>query len=129
MLDLKGRNPHLSELVLAELRNDRPVTVCARSWPLLEPFAGREGVRVVHSVGSRRELGRLLCRFGDRRLDGVSVHERLLDASTAAQLRRLAAVVMSWPVNTVQRARELTSLGVEGLITDNLALAGALESS
>jgi glycerophosphoryl diester phosphodiesterase len=128
LLDLKGRNPRLSELVLAELRGGRPVTVCARSWRLLGPFAGREDVTVVHSVGSRRELRRLLRRFGDRRLDGVSVHERLLDAPTAAELRRVAGLVMSWPVNSVQRARELTSLGVEGLITDDLALAGALTS-
>ena len=126
LLDLKGSNPRLSNLVLAELERDRRVTVCARSWRLLEPFADRDNVTVVYSVGTRRELARLRRRFGHRRLDGVSIHERLVDASTATQLRQLAAVLMSWPVNTVQRGRELAALGVDGLITDNLELAAAL---
>ena len=47
LLDLKGRNPGLSELILAELPSRFHTTVCARSWRLLEPFAGRAGVRVV----------------------------------------------------------------------------------
>lgn len=128
LLDLKGRNQKLSELVLAELPTTRRTTVCARSWRLLDPVAGHDHVRAVYSVGSRRALGRLLHGFRGRRLDGVSVHERLVDASAAAALRRLAAVVMSWPVNTVQRARELTAFGVDGLITDNFALAAALAS-
>ena len=126
LLDLKGSNPRLSNLVLAELERDRRVTVCARSWRLLEPFADRENVTVVYSVGTRRELARLRRRVGDRRLDGVSIHERLVDASNATQLRQLSAVLMSWPVNTVQRARELAALGVDGMITDNLELAAAL---
>ena len=128
LFDLKGRDPRLSRLVLAELEGGRRATVCARGWRLLEPFAGRDGVTVVHSVGSRRELARLLRAFGHRQLDGVSVHERLLDAATAAQLLGLARTVMSWPVNSVRRARELTALGIDGLITDDLDLAAALAS-
>jgi glycerophosphoryl diester phosphodiesterase len=127
MLDLKGRNTELTRLVLAELaKNPRPITVCARSWRLLEPFVGRHDVRVVYSVGTRRELRTLLRRFRDRQIEGVSIHERLLDASTAAELRRLAATVLSWPVNTLERARELSAIGIDGLISDNLALAQAL---
>src|SRR5689334_23993901 len=38
MLDLKGRDPELSRRILAVL--ERPVSVCSRHWPLLEPFLG-----------------------------------------------------------------------------------------
>jgi glycerophosphoryl diester phosphodiesterase len=124
LLDLKGGDPALSPLVLAELRKPRArVTVCARSWRLLEPFAGRPDVRTIHSVGTRRQLRHLLSAFSGGRLAGVSIHERLLDASTLAELRRLTALVMTWPVNSVERARELVSLGVDGLISDDLTPA------
>jgi glycerophosphoryl diester phosphodiesterase len=126
VLDLKGGKMELARLVLAVLPEGRRVTVCARNWRLLSPFAAREDVRTVHSVGSARQLRRLLRRSRGTRLEGVSVHERLLDARTAAELRRLASLVMTWPVNTVQRAHELLALGVDGLISDDLALAGTL---
>src|SRR5215207_6242482 len=55
MLDLKGRDPKLSRRVAAELARRPPagpVTVCSRSWRLLEPFLEDPDVRAVHSVGS-----------------------------------------------------------------------------
>ena len=131
MLDLKGPRPRLSQLVLDALRpylGIRPVTVCARRWSLLEVFEGVP-VRRIHSVGSTRQLRDLLRRH-ERRLDGVSIHERLLDAAVAAELRRVAAVVMTWPVNDLRRGAELLELGVDGLITDRPdALAGLAPQS
>ena len=118
LLDLKGRNPRLGELVLASLPAGRAVTVCARNRRLLEPFAGRENVRLFQSVGSRRQLRSFLSRDDALGLDGVSIHERLLDERVVEQLRRQAAVLMSWPVNTLQRAQELAVLGVQGMISD-----------
>lgn len=126
MLDLKGRNPRLAQLVLAQLPPDRRVTVCARSWRLLEPFRSRPHIRVVYSVGSNRQLRKLMRRFDGRQLDGVSIHERLLNASIVAELRRRAEMVMTWPINTTHRAHELIAMGVNGLISDDLAVARAL---
>lgn len=126
LLDLKGADPRLATLVLTELDARRRVSVCARSWQLLEPFRSRPDVRVVYSVGTPRELRRLLSRFRDREIEGISIHERLLDATTVAELRRCSELVMSWPVNTLQRARELVALGVDGLISDDLALDAML---
>ena len=119
LLDLKGRNRRLAELVLDALPSGRRVTVCARNAKLLEPFAGRGDVRLFQSVGSRRQLRAFLGRIDALALDGVSVHERLLDERVAAELRRRSSVVMSWPVNTLQRAHELALLGVQGLISDH----------
>jgi glycerophosphoryl diester phosphodiesterase len=122
VLDLKGRERRLATAVLDLLRPrldaGAPVTICARSWPLLEQLGGVEGVRRVHSVGSARQLRRLRRRAAGSRIDGISIHERLLDGETVLALSRYADVVMTWPVRTAEQARLLLGWGVAGLITD-----------
>ena len=120
MLDLKGKNPRLAERVVETLHpylGTRRLTICTRTWPLLEAFEGLP-VRRIHSVGTARQLRMLLERAGGARLDGVSIHERLLDLTAVTELRRVAGVVMTWPVNDLARATELVRLGVDGLISD-----------
>ena len=129
MLDLKGGDPRLATGVFAALRptlGTRHVTVCARAWALLEPFEGLPGVRTIHSVGNARQLRELLRRSDGHRLQGISIHERLLDPATMDELRRAADLVMTWPANAASRARELVAMGVDGLITDRLDLVGEL---
>lgn len=126
MLDLKGRDTRLAHAVRSELQRrsagveHRPVTVCARQWRLLEVFEGDANVRSVCSVGSKRGLQRLLehARRRRRPVGGVSIHERLLDADVVRELSTAAELVMTWPVNTAERARTLVGWGVHGLITD-----------
>jgi glycerophosphoryl diester phosphodiesterase len=123
MLDLKGRARRMGEETLhtiAPYLGIRGFTVCARRWELLEPFAGHP-VRRVYSIGTSRQLRCFLERFASERLDGVSIHERLLHAQSLASLRAIADVVMTWPVNRPGRADELVRLGVDGLITDDVA--------
>jgi hypothetical protein len=104
------------------------VTVCSQDWGLLEALSGAPGVRLVHSVGSARALARLRARFADRSLSGVSIHRRLLDPPTAADLRARTELLLSWPVETVPVARRLAALGVDGLISQAFEpLAAALE--
>jgi glycerophosphoryl diester phosphodiesterase len=120
MLDLKGRVPRLAELVARAIDpylGQRRLTVSARCWPLLEHFEGLP-VRRLHSVRSERQLRALVRQSAGRRLDGVSIHERLLTLDAVAELRRIATVVMTWPVNEPERASELLGLGIDGLITD-----------
>ena len=134
LLDLKGPRVRLGKQVLDVIRPHfgvRRFTVCARWWRLLEPFADAP-VRRVHSVGNARQLRRLLDRFTGRRLDGISIHEDLLDRESVTSLRAVADVIMTWPVNRPERARELLGLGIDGLITDDvagLASAGLLEAT
>jgi hypothetical protein len=123
MLDLKGKRMRVAEktrAAIAPYLGTRRFTVCARRWELLEPFAGLP-VRRIHSIGSDEELRRFLDRFGAERLEGVSIHERLLGPESIASLRSIAEVLMTWPVNAPARARELVRLGVDGLITDDVA--------
>jgi hypothetical protein len=131
MLDLKGRNRRLANLVIEALEpylGSRRLTVCARSWPLLEAFEGLP-VRRVHSVGTARQLRALIRHARGARIEGVSIHERLLDLGAVTELRRLSAVVMTWPVNDLPRAAELAQLGVDGLISDRPALISGLVAS
>lgn len=121
LLDLKGRNRRLAERLAETLEphvgRGVAVTLCSRTWGLLGRFADVDGIRIAYSVGSARQLRRLQAREG-LKLDGVSIHERLLDAPTVRDLRRIADVVFSWPVNSVARAQELIAYGVDGLISD-----------
>lgn len=125
MIDLKGRNRHLSRHVIDALQAAHPrrTTVCSRAWRLLDPFRSDDQIRVIHSVGSARQLRALLHGFRPGSLQGVSIHERLVDADVVTELRRRADVVLSWPVNTLSRARELAAWGVSGLISDRYELA------
>lgn len=132
MLDLKGWNRALSHKLRAALEA-RPhvgsITVCARNWRLLEPLEGLSGVRTVCSVGNVRGLKRLLAhaRRRQRRVAGVSIHRRLLDPEVVLDLHLAAELVMTWPVNDVATAHELSSWGVHGFITDVPAtLAGRM---
>lgn len=122
MLDLKGPRRTLAELVREELEpylGERRLTVCARWWPLLDVFDGLP-VRRIASVGSARQLRAFVERFRERGIDGVSVHERLLDERTVADIRRVTDLVLTWPVNAPERARALLGLGVTGLISDHV---------
>jgi hypothetical protein len=133
MLDLKGRDVALATHVASALaRRDQaaPITVCARNWALLEPLDGLAGVRLVHSVGSARQLAALRRRGTARPLAGVSIHRRLLDAATVRELRARTELLLSWPVDTAEQARQLASWGVQGLISSRYAeLARVLPAS
>lgn len=129
LLDLKGGDPRLAAGVARALarRGRAAVSVCSQSWAQLEPFAHMDGVRTIHSVGGARALQALHARFADRRLDGVSIHRKLLDADVVAALHERARLVISWPVATEAEARDLAAWGVDGLITERYeALTGAL---
>jgi hypothetical protein len=120
MLDLKGRDPRLPLLVaqaVADSGAGRRVTVCSQRWELLDPLDGASDLRVVHSVGSARRLEELRRRFARRSLAGISIHRRLRDGATVADLRERAGLLLSWPVEDLAQARQLEAWGVDGLIT------------
>jgi hypothetical protein len=120
MLDLKGHDPQLPARLLRALARAEPgwrVTVCSQDWALLEPLRGVPDLRIVHSVGNKRALRAILARFQGERLDGVSIHRRLLDRVVAAELRARADLLLSWPVESLVEGRRLAGLGVHGLIS------------
>ena len=130
MLDLKGRDPRLPGRLLdalAEAGERGRVTVCSRNWAFLEPLDSVPGVRVVHSVGSSRQLAALRRRFSGRRLEGISIHRKLLDAAVVADLRTRADLILTWPIADPDEARLIGGWGVDGVITERFdALAAEL---
>ncbi len=132
MLDLKGTEPHLPGDVLRLLHRlapERPVTVCSQSWHLLEGFREAPGVRVAHSVGNARQLARVFAKLTWHDQHAISIHRRLLSPPLVRALRAVAPLVMSWPVNTPDTLAELRRWGVNGMISDNLALLRQLKSA
>lgn len=121
MLDLKGLDPRLAKAV-ARLIGDRPaqtaIAVSARNWWLLKPFSPIAGVRCIRSIGSRLQL-RVLLHLTRARLDGVSIHESLLDAATVRALHRRTNLIITWGARTHQRVDELHALGVDGITTED----------
>ena len=118
MLDLKGHDTRLPPRLLAAIRTSgrtARITVCSQDWRLLEPLTTHPDIRVVHSVGNARQLARLRRRRGP--VSGVSIHQRLLDATVVERLRQRAPLVLTWPVESVEQARRLAGWGVQGLIS------------
>jgi glycerophosphoryl diester phosphodiesterase len=125
VIDLKGRSRKVAQRVRDAIALQRLAgrhfTICARAWHLLDEFESAPDLRLVHSVGSNRQLRRLLHAAGGERIEAISIHERLLTESTLNHLQPRTAFIMTWPVNSEKRARELRAAGVHALISDNPA--------
>jgi glycerophosphoryl diester phosphodiesterase len=135
MLDLKGSSPAVGAAVVETLHEHapgRPVMVCTRHWPALEPFRGVEWVRPVRSARTRSEFSALKQSIEDDAPHGVSVHLSLLDAATVAELHDRVEVVMTWPVNTPAALSKVSSWagsGKVGVISDELPVLRQLLST
>jgi glycerophosphoryl diester phosphodiesterase len=121
MLDLKGFSPRVAGPVadcIDAHGKGRRFTVCSRNWRVLAALAGRDDVRVVHSVGNRGQLKALRGRLRKGSpVAGISIHKRLLNAPLVAELKRDVELIVSWPIETMSEARRLGSWGVDGLIS------------
>jgi hypothetical protein len=125
-LDLKGWNPRLASRVLRSLAGGRAYVVSSRSWWLLRPFRGRDGVRTMRSIGAPWQLRWFLLRHRRGVTDDVCIRADFLDAELAATLRSRCERLLVWRVESLSHVEELTSLGVHGVIVDDLALVHAI---
>jgi glycerophosphoryl diester phosphodiesterase len=119
MLDLKGRDLRLATRV-AEALGQRPrntTVCCSQNWALLAALHDVADVRLVHSVGSARQLAALRKYAASRAVSAISIHKRLLDPRRVGELRRHVGVVMAWPVTDPVEAHRLAGWGVDGMIT------------
>jgi glycerophosphoryl diester phosphodiesterase len=128
MLDLKGNDALLPAALLRAL-DAHPrtglVAVCSQNWALVDAFASRPGIVLIHSVGKSRHLRRLLPHLASHEAAtsvAISIQQRLLDPATVRTLKDVAAHVMTWPINDAARAQELVDWGVDGVITDDIAV-------
>jgi hypothetical protein len=73
------------------------------------------------TIGDRNQLERVLA--GPELPDeGVSLAHQLATVVSMEQLRRWAALVVTWTVNDQRRASELAAMGVGGITTDRVDL-------
>lgn len=122
LLDLKGPDPRLGPRVLRALRAaGRPAWISARIWRTADRLRGAPGVTVMHSVGTERQLARLLRRRRPGSLQGVCVDHRILTPARVAALRERAPEVWTWPVDDRATGERLAGWGVTGLISDHPA--------
>jgi glycerophosphoryl diester phosphodiesterase len=136
MLDLKGQQPGVGQEVADQLHAtapERPVLVCTRYWPALDPFEHLPWVRTIRSARTRAELARLLARprprSGEDREYGASVHTALLTPDVVNALHERVQVVMTWPVNDIPALDAVLgfeSSGTIGVISDELPVLGHL---
>jgi glycerophosphoryl diester phosphodiesterase len=123
MIDLKGVHPRLAPMVAALLREcvpDRGLTVCTKTWWMLDAFD--LPVQRVFSASSRRGLARLLARVAREPVAGVSVRLSLLDAKVVEQLHAGTERVLTWSVDTPEALDRARSVGADGVISKNLDL-------
>ncbi len=65
-------------------------------------------------------LNRLIRKCYDAGLDGIDVgHTRILSAATIRYAHQLGIRLTAWTVNSVQEARRLQVIGVDGITTDH----------
>jgi glycerophosphoryl diester phosphodiesterase len=123
MIDLKGLHPRLAGSVARLLREaapDRGLTVCTKSWWMLDAFD--VPVRQVLSAATRRGVERLRGRLADGPVHGVSVRLSLLTPALVDELHRGTDLVMAWTVDdeaALARAREV---GADAVIGKDLDL-------
>lgn len=123
MIDLKGVHPRLAPSVARLLREaapDRGLTVCTKSWWMLDAFD--VPVRRVLSAGSRRGVARLLARVAKGPVHGVSVRRSLLTPELVTRLHAGTDLVMTWPVDTPQALNDARRFGVDAVISKDIDL-------
>ena len=123
MIDLKGVHPRLAPSVARLLREaapDRGLTVCTKSWWMLDAFD--VPVRRVLSAASRRGVARLRARLARAPVHGVSVRRSLLTVPLVEELHRATELVMTWPVDTEEALDDARRLGVDAVISKDMGL-------
>lgn len=127
MIDLKGVHPRLAGSVARVLRDLAPessLTVCTKSWGMLDAFD--VPVRRVLSASNRNTLARLRRRLAlggqQPSVYGVSVRRSLLTPEVVQEMQRSTEVVMTWPVDTPEALEDARRLGVDGVISKDLGL-------
>lgn len=131
MLDLKGVGSVGRRTVEAlHVRSPaRPVLVCSRWWPSVEPFAAAPWARQVLTARSRAELVRLRRRVRRGSAPhGVSVHSSLLSRGVVAELRDRVELVLTWPIDDLDGVDRVVDLGVNGVITNSAQVLHALRA-
>ena len=64
----------------------------------------------------------VLNRLSGEAHHAISINQKLLDAALVRELRQAAPMVMTWPINSLERLAGVRNWGVTGAISDRLAI-------
>lgn len=129
MLDIKPGDISAPQRIVELVREHMPgrqYTVASQNWELLDVFNREPGVLVSYSVGNTTLLRKVIPHVREVGGEVIGVHRRLLTPEVVAQLREAAPILLSWAVNTDVHLRQLQRWGVNGFISDNMALLRTL---
>lgn len=124
MIDLKGDDEKLTPSVLAALHDAgarRRIIVCGQNWAQIDPLLDEPAVTAVHSIGRSDQLERFFARPNSK-TQGVSIDQELLSEDVVAKLHDRAAMVVTWPINSLGLLKRVTAFGVDGLIIDRMQI-------
>ncbi|MCC6944132.1 MAG: glycerophosphodiester phosphodiesterase [Thermomicrobiales bacterium] len=92
------------------------------------PWVGR-----LLSIGSQEPFDSVLVGYDEiqqnRLINGVTIRHDLLDAPTVFWLKERTLLIFAWTVESLSRVNELTLLGIDAVVTDNLAILNLLRAS
>lgn len=131
MVDLKSETLVLSEAVADTFERrlpGAPYAVTTREWWLLEPFEGREHVRLIPSAAWPHELGELMPALGER-FHALSMHITLVEPALMSELAGRGVATYVWPVNTTADVERVLGAGASGVNSDDLDLLATLVAS
>ncbi len=106
------------------------VTFCGQNWPVLQRLRVIDpGLRVYYSIGAQRHLPAFGHVPQDETLQGVCVHQSLLNAQLIDILKRRGLAIWTWTVDDVEQARQLVAMGIDGIISNSLDVLETLSEA
>lgn len=129
MLDVKGRDPDAPAHIIETLRAHRPgqpAIVCSQNWRQIELFRPYPEAALVYSIGNRFQLAHALNRLGEEPWDAISIQAALLNRPIVQALKDYVEIVMTWPVNSIERFETVRGWGVDGVTSDSLDVIAAI---
>ncbi len=132
LIDVKSLDRRFAPTLISVLREQealQEVQFSSVYWDVLERLRQAEpGLRLHRTVNTARRLGTLQSLLDSDALDsGVAIRHDLLSRDLAARLADRGFPLLVWPVNDLDRARELVGWGVTGLISDSPELLRTLK--
>ncbi|MEO0249052.1 MAG: glycerophosphodiester phosphodiesterase [candidate division WOR-3 bacterium] len=127
-LDLKRASREMINHLLAFLQGVRRLPaeiVVVSDRPEALALLSQHEPRVIRmlSISQKSVLRRVLDDEAlSETIDGVSINHNLLTTSSVASLKEKGLIVFAWTINDTSRMNQLVEYGVDGIVTDNLAI-------
>lgn len=127
LLDLKGRDGELAEALAKTLQRAGAadsVAFTSGTWLHLDRLSELQPeVPRFYSIGRWRRLAALRPQLERGEIAQVSIDSRMLTAEIVTELGRSGVeTIITWAVETPERAREVLAWGVRGITSDSLPL-------